>query len=97
MNASINALRILNEVNRTDVRIYGFGFTYNIFLFIIGFIQIPIYKGAEGGLLLTPPYEHYYGTDGFGDVFTKLPSNMDIIQKEHAAFSLVNIVNNNIG
>nr|CAD7198676.1 unnamed protein product [Timema douglasi] len=57
------------------------------------FIQVPVYRGAPQSLLLTPPSDNYFGTDGFGDVFyPNAPKPADYVSSEHAVNALIKLV-----
>nr|CAD7260605.1 unnamed protein product [Timema shepardi] len=57
------------------------------------FIQVPVYRGAPQSLLLTPPNDNYFGTDGFGDVFyPNAPEPADYVSSEHAVNALIKLV-----
>nr|CAD7447346.1 unnamed protein product [Timema bartmani] len=54
---------------------------------------VPVYRGAPQSLLLTPPSDDYYGTDGFGDVFyPNAPNPADYVSSEHAVNALIKLV-----
>lgn len=53
-----------------------------------------MYRGASKSLILTPPDDEYFGKDGFGDFeFPDPPDPKKLLQKQHAAVALIEIVN----
>ncbi|XP_014275082.1 uncharacterized protein [Halyomorpha halys] len=52
--------------------------------------DIPIYSGSGHGMAFQVESDHYFGDDGFGDVYQR-PANPPLLEL-HAALALVNIV-----
>jgi len=60
--------------------------------FLNVFFQIPVYLGASHSLLVTPPFEDFYGKDGLGDfVYPDPPNPADYLKREHAAVALARL------
>jgi len=51
-----------------------------------------VYLGASHSLLVTPPFEDFYGKDGLGDfVYPDPPNPADYLKREHAAVALARL------
>lgn len=75
--------------------------TFDIFLRICAKrrvnLQIPIYKGMNRSILVTPETDDFYGSDGFGDFPFPDPPSEDLIPKVHAVNALVELVSSRPG
>lgn len=59
--------------------------------------QIPVYRGAEKSIVMTPELDPYFGEDGMGDIPVSNPPTPDLAQLEHAVNALIRLVDENPG
>ncbi|KAF4520211.1 hypothetical protein B566_EDAN003924 [Ephemera danica] len=58
-----------------------------------GRLDIPVYQGAENALEINPPYDFYFGYDGFGDFEYPNAPNASFILPIHGVVALLQYVN----
>jgi len=54
--------------------------------------KIPVYQGTESGLIKTVKMEYYFGYDGFGDFHFEGPLDYSLIQEDHPAIAIADLV-----